>query len=127
MKRTIEQRKRWEFTIPEGGTWQWRVIHPDARELSSREGFLTLKACVDDAKRHGYVYGFRRGAKMRNLASQRSLAPRADETRQAPGVVPENARMFALLKALVAIDPADAKLIHKLQQDTRMALGLHNS
>lgn len=94
--------------------------------MSSREGFVTLKACVDDAKRHGYVYGFRRGAKMRNLASQRTLDPHAGETLQAP-VVPEHAWMFELLRELAAINPADAKLVRKLQQDTRTALGLHNS
>jgi hypothetical protein len=63
---------------------------------------------------------------MRNLASQRTLDPHADEALQAP-VVPEHAWMFALLRELVAINPADAKLVRKLQQDTRTALGLHNS
>ena len=125
MERTEEKRRRWEFTIPEGGTWQWRVIHPDASELSSHEGFITLKACVDDAKRHGYVYGFRRGAKMRNLASHRASDPRVDDTPQTPET-PQMARMFELLHELVVANPTDAKLIRRLQQDTRAALGLRH-
>ena len=113
-----ERRGRWEFTIPENGLWGWRVVHADGRTECGDSGYRTLKECLDDAKKYGYVYGLRRGAVMHNLASrtagallQASAEMRADAL-----------QVYELLNGLAASDPADAELIDKLRADAKRLL-----
>ena len=116
-----EKRRMWEFAIVEGGPWQWRVTYPDGRKSISGHDFRTLKACVDDAKNYGYVYGIRRGVMMSDLISDdRKAHP---ERREAVMRVPDSTTMLQLLRELVACNPENAKLIRDLQRDARNVLG----
>jgi len=115
-----EKRGRWEFTIPEGGAWGWRVTHPDGRTACGDRDFRTLKDCIDDAKNHGYVYGLRRGATMRDLAKRKSPAEPGAIEPVPPGADPM--KMYVLLRDFVSCNAGDAKLIERLQQDARKVL-----
>lgn len=50
-----ERRRFWSFTIGEHGGWAWRVLNPDNSADVSPRRFPTLKACLDDARAHGYA------------------------------------------------------------------------
>ena len=50
-----EKRSEWQFSAAEKGIWRWNVTHPDGSKVSSHRGFTTLKDCIADATRHGYV------------------------------------------------------------------------
>ncbi|MGZ5091872.1 MAG: hypothetical protein ACXWCY_13990 [Burkholderiales bacterium] len=52
---TKEKRSEWKFSSGDKGGWRWRVTHPDGTEVSAHAGFATLKECIADATRHGYV------------------------------------------------------------------------
>ena len=114
-----EKRGRWEFTIPEGGLWGWRVVHPDGRTACGDCGYRTLKECVDDAKKYGYVYGLRRGAVMHNLAA--GLARAQPDT--TVGTRADALEMYELLQKLAASDAGDAKLINELRDDAKRLVG----
>ena len=117
-----EKRKMWEFAIVEGGPWRWRVTYPDGRKSASDHDFRTLKACVDDAKNYGYVYGIRRGVMMSDLVSDvRKAHP---ERREAVLRVPDSMKMLSLLRELVACNPENAELVRDLQRAARKVLGL---
>ncbi len=119
--RNAEKRRLWEFAITEAGPWEWRVTSPDGSKTSSGPGFLTLKACVDDAKKYGYVYGIRRGVMMSDLVSgQRKRSERGDMELKDP----DSMKMLQLLRDLVCCTPGNEKAIRELQRETRKVLGL---
>lgn len=114
-----EKRGRWEFTIPEGGAWGWRVTHPDGRNACADREFRTLKDCIDDAKNHGYVYGLRRGATIHDLAKRKT--PGEPVPPPAPTAA-EAIMMSRLLRDFVSCNAGDVELIERLQQDARKVL-----
>lgn len=116
----VEKRGRWEFTIPEGGAWGWRVTHPDGRYACADREFRTLKDCIDDAKNHGYVYGLRRGATMHDLAKRKS--PGETVPPQPAPTAADAIMMSRLLRDFVSCNAGDAELIERLQQDARKVL-----
>ena len=114
-----EKRGRWEFTIPENGLWHWRVVHADGRTACADSGYRTLKECVDDAKKYGYVYGLRRGAAMYNVASGKTRAHAAVPA----GWRADALGMYELLKKLASCNPSNAKLIEDLRDEAQRLLG----
>ena len=113
-----EKRGRWEFTIPENGLWGWRVVHADGRTACGDSGYRTLKECVDDAKKYGYVYGLRRGAVMQNVATGKTRAQPAASS----GMRADALDMYELLKKLASSDPADARLMEELRDEASRLL-----
>ena len=114
-----EKRGRWEFTIPENGLWGWRVVHADGRTACGDHGYRTLKECVDDAKKYGYVYGLRRGAVMHDVATGKARAHTARSAGQRSNAID----MVEFLKKLAASDPADAKLMQAFCDEAKRLLG----
>ena len=51
----IEKRSDWAFELTDNGRWAWHVTDPDGTTESSEGSFLTLKECVAEATRCGYV------------------------------------------------------------------------
>jgi hypothetical protein len=52
---------KWEFfTTRQAGKdysswkWRWRQIYEDGRVEESADSFVTINACIADAKQHGY-------------------------------------------------------------------------
>lgn len=113
-----EKRGRWEFTIPENGLWEWRVVHPDGRTACGDSGHRTLKDCVDDAKKYGYVYGLRRGAVMRDVASGKARAHKAASAEMRADAL----GMYELVKKLASSNPADARLMQTLCDEAKRLL-----
>ena len=52
---TVERRKQWNFPLGDDGKWSWRVVDIDGKESASATSFPTLKECMEDATRNGYV------------------------------------------------------------------------
>ena len=36
-------------------SWRWRAVAPDGLETTSADAFGTLRACVEDARLHGFL------------------------------------------------------------------------
>jgi uncharacterized protein YegP (UPF0339 family) len=45
----------WQFYKDKYGQWQWRKYVAKKVVAVSAEGFRSHKACVDDAKKRGYI------------------------------------------------------------------------
>ena len=116
-----EKRRLWQFTIPEGGFWGWNVTHPDGSRAAAVGDFLTLRECVDDAKKHGYIYGIRRGRLPDYLRGTNYAATSETETPEAQRIIGKTSQ---LLQDLVSCDAGDAKQIQQLQQDARTILAV---
>ena len=50
-----ERRSRWSFFEGANGSWTWFVERPEGGSGGSERGFATLKDCIADAERHGYL------------------------------------------------------------------------
>ena len=50
----MENRRNWNFTLSDGGSWIWQHTLADGSEETSG-GFPTLRECIVDATEHGYV------------------------------------------------------------------------
>jgi hypothetical protein len=51
----IEKRSDWTFERTGDDSWIWRVTRADGSKMSSQCTFSTVKACIADATRNGYV------------------------------------------------------------------------
>lgn len=49
-----QRRSQWNFESTKEG-WIWNAVHSDNRKETAGVPFKTLKQCVEDATRHGYV------------------------------------------------------------------------
>ena len=54
-KLPAEKRSDWTFLTVEDGSWVWHVTHADGSKATSKRRFSTVKECVADATRSGYV------------------------------------------------------------------------
>jgi hypothetical protein len=52
---TAEKRSDWTFLTVEDGSWVWHVTYADGSKATSMRRFSTVKECVADATRNGYV------------------------------------------------------------------------
>jgi hypothetical protein len=50
-----EKRSDWTFLTVEDGSWVWHVTYADGSKATSKRRFSTVKECVADATRNGYV------------------------------------------------------------------------
>ena len=50
-----ERRSEWQFVITDDEQWIWVSNQPDGAQRRAQSPFPTLKACADDAKKHGWA------------------------------------------------------------------------
>lgn len=50
-----EKRSDWRFHTVEDRSWVWQVTYADGSKAASENKFSTVKECVADATRSGYV------------------------------------------------------------------------
>ena len=70
----MEKRSDWTFETTGDGSWIWRVTRADGSKMSSQCSFSTVKGCIGDATRNGYVAWIPEAERRRTDSAERPTA-----------------------------------------------------
>ncbi|MGZ5161917.1 MAG: hypothetical protein ACXWIT_15435 [Burkholderiales bacterium] len=70
-----EKRSDWTFLTVDDGSWVWHVTHADGSKATSKRHFSTVKECVADATRNGYVAWIPEAERRSDRSKRNSLQP----------------------------------------------------